>query len=206
LKLFSAKLITLGVAAILQGVAMAIFLFPHNIPSGGAAGISVLLHHIAQVPYALTLWTLNAGMLVLAIKWLGTSSAFWTIYCVTVTSLTINFISPHLHHPVSTVFIDLIIGSILFGIGVGILFRVGASSGGMDILALIISKLKGVPPGKTLFYINGIILLLTGILVDWKVIFYALVCQWIGTKMIDIMYKLQWKNKWTESFAEKTAS
>lgn len=67
----------------------------------------------------------------------------------------------------------------------------GASSGGMDILALIISKARGSAPGRTLFYINGSLLLLTGVVVDWKVIVYAVICQMIGTRMIDLIYKLE---------------
>jgi uncharacterized membrane-anchored protein YitT (DUF2179 family) len=191
------KSLLLGIAAAVQGFAMAAFLFPHFIPSGGAAGIGVLLNYVWDIPYAATLWGLNAGMLFAAVKWLGKSSALWTMYCVTVTSLTVNSISPHMQQPVSTVILDLLTGAVLFGVGVGILFRMGASSGGMDILALILSKLKGFPPGKSLFWINGSILLLTGIVVDWKVILYAIVCQWISTKLLDVIYKVRFKTKYT---------
>ncbi|RBP06639.1 YitT family protein [Rossellomorea aquimaris] len=155
--------------------------------------MSVLLNYLLHVPFAITLWVLNAALLLAAVKWLGKENALWTMYCVTVTSFVVNFLNSYLIGTVSIVFVDLLIGSILFGIGIGILFRMGASSGGMDILALIISKLKGYTPGKTLFVINGSVLLLTGIVVDLKIILFALVCQFIGTRILDIICQLEYK-------------
>ncbi|OXS55391.1 putative 5xTM membrane YitT family protein [Bacillus sp. V-88] len=183
------KAVILGLASTIQGLAMAVFLFPHFIPSGGAASVSVLLNYLLHVPFAVTLWVMNACLLGAAVKWLGKENAFWTMYCVTVTSVVVDAADPLMTGTVSFVFVDLLIGSILFGIGVGVLFRMGASSGGMDILALIISKLKGYSPGKTLFAINGSVLLLTGIVVDLKIILFAIACQFIATRILDIINK-----------------
>ncbi|WP_061810246.1 YitT family protein [Rossellomorea vietnamensis] len=183
------KAVILGLASTIQGLAMAVFLFPHFIPSGGAASVSVLLNYLLHVPFAVTLWVMNACLLGAAVKWLGKENAFWTMYCVTVTSVVVDAADPLMTGTVSFVFVDLLIGSILFGIGVGVLFRMGASSGGMDILALIISKLKGYSPGKTLFAINGSVLLLTGIVVDLKIILFAIACQFIATRIVDTINK-----------------
>ncbi|WP_394582422.1 YitT family protein [Cytobacillus firmus] len=185
------KSLILGIAAGIQGIAMTFFLFPHFIPSGGAASLAVLFNFLLDTPYSVTLWVLNAGLLLAAAKWLGKSSVFWTLFCVSVTSVTIDFLTPYITEPLNPVLLDLLLGAAVFGVGVGILFRMGASSGGMDILALIISKARGSAPGRTLFYINGSLLLLTGVVVDWKVIVYAVICQMIGTRMIDLIYKLE---------------
>lgn len=192
------KGIVLAVAACIQGCAMSFFLFPHFIPTGGAASVAVLLNFILKVPFELTLWLLNAGLLFVAIKWLGKGSALWTLYCVSITSTTIKMLSPFSTEPFSNVVLDLIIGSLVFGVGIGILFRMGASSGGMDILALLISKIKGYPPGKTLFVINGSILLITGIVVDWKIIIFAIAGQYISTFMLDIICKIKIHHKLSE--------
>lgn len=185
------KSLILGIAAGIQGIAMTFFLFPHFIPSGGAASLAVLFNYLLDTPYSVTLWVLNAGLLLAAAKWLGKSSVFWTLFCVSVTSVTIDYLTPYITEPLNPVLLDLLLGAAVFGVGVGILFRMGASSGGMDILALIISKARGTAPGRTLFYINGSLLLLTGVVVDWKVIVYAVICQMIGTRMIDLIYKLE---------------
>ncbi|AND38379.1 MULTISPECIES: YitT family protein [Cytobacillus] len=187
------KSLILGMAASIQGIAMTFFLFPHFIPSGGAASLAVLFNYLLDTPYSVTLWVLNAGLLLAAAKWLGKSSVIWTLFCVSVTSVTIDSLTPYITEPLNSVLLDLLLGAVVFGAGVGILFRMGASSGGMDILALIISKARGSAPGRTLFYINGSLLLLTGVVVDWKVIVYAVICQMIGTRMIDLIYKVDIK-------------
>jgi uncharacterized membrane-anchored protein YitT (DUF2179 family) len=192
------KSLILGIAAGIQGIAMTFFLFPHFIPSGGAASLAVLLNYLLDTPYSVTLWVLNASLLLSAAKWLGKSSVFWTLFCVSITSITIDSLTPLVSEPLNSVLLDLFIGAIVFGIGVGILFRMGASSGGMDILALIISKARGCAPGRTLFYINGSLLLVTGIVVDWKVIIYAIICQMIGTRIIDFIYKMEFNFKLAE--------
>jgi uncharacterized membrane-anchored protein YitT (DUF2179 family) len=177
---------------------MTFFLFPHFIPSGGAASLAVLLNYLLDTPYSMTLWVLNASLLLAAAKWLGKSSVFWTLFCVSITSITIDSLTPLVSEPLNPVLLDLLLGAVVFGIGVGILFRMGASSGGMDILALIISKARGCAPGRTLFYINGSLLLITGIVVDWKVIIYAISCQMIGTRIIDFIYKMEFNFKLAE--------
>ncbi|MFT4413037.1 YitT family protein [Fredinandcohnia humi] len=189
------KGLLLGIAAMIQGFAMATFLFPHFIPTGGAASVAVLMNYVVKVPFETSLWVLNASLLFAAVKWLGKASALWTMYCVTVTSITINLLSPFTTEQVFNVFLDLPIGSVIFGIGIGILFRMGASSGGMDILALLISKTNGYPPGKTLFFINGTILLVTGVVVDWKIILFAIAGQFISTMILDLVCKGRLKPK-----------
>lgn len=192
----------LGIGATIQGLAMALFLFPHFIPSGGAASVGVLLYYLLQVPYGITLWVLNASLLFIAYKWLGKSNALWTLFCVSVTSFTISYTTPFIHGTISYVIVDLVIGAILFGIGIGILFRLGASSGGMDILALIISKHKRMAPGKTLFWINTFLLLLTSFVVDWRILIYAISCQFIGTKILDVINTINFANK-TKKMSEQ---
>ena len=187
------KVILLTVGSVVQGLAMALFLFPHFIPSGGAAGISVILHHIWDVPFAWTIWILNAVLLVMAFKWLGIASVCWTMYCVSVTAIIINIVSMEVLYPLNFILVDLFLGAILFGIGLGLLFKFGASSGGMDILALILCKIRKTKPGKTLFYINGTILLVAGFILDWKIVLYAIVCQFIITRVVDLVVQFRLK-------------
>ncbi|WP_231584190.1 YitT family protein [Domibacillus indicus] len=173
--------------AAIQAAAMSVFLFPHAVSSGGAAGISILMHYLFEVPYAASIWGVNAVMIVLAVKWLGLKTAAATMYCVTVTAAAIDFLTPFFPVPPGTIWMDLPAGALLFGIGLGILFKSGASSGGMDIAALILSKWRNWPPGRSLFYINTAILIATGLVVDVRTILYAVVCQWLASRIIDII-------------------
>lgn len=171
---------------------MAIFLFPHSIPSGGAAGIAILVNHWFHLPLGFSLWLSNVLFLVFALKYFGYTWTFRTILAVATTSTTVTLLSndffaiPHTH-----IILDIMAGSMFFGIGVGILIRTGASSGGMVIPALMIATYKNWSPGKVMMGINLLIFLLTALVIDFKIVFYAIICQFISTNVIDLIYQLK---------------
>ncbi|WP_332628917.1 YitT family protein [Halalkalibacter flavus] len=182
-------LITCG--GFIQGIGMALFLFPHSIPSGGAGGLAVLLNYWVNIPFSFALWLVNFSMLVAAIYWLGNASAIGTMYGITITSLSVHLFSFELYRPYDNVWIDLVIGSIILGIGVGILLRQGVSNGGMGVLALIIANVRDIAPGKPLFFLNGSIFIVTGSIIAWPIVIQALISQWLSTKMVDVIFRLR---------------
>lgn len=174
----------------IQGIAMALFLFPHAIPSGGAGGIAILLNHWFSLPLSFALWMVNFSMLVAGIRWLGNHSAIGTMFAISVNAVFINLFSLPEGTVLNPVWVDLIIGSIILGIGVGILLKQGVSNGGLGVVALIISKYRSRNPGSPLFWMNGSIFLLTSIIVAWHIIILAIISQWIATRFVDIIYSL----------------
>ncbi|TCS83195.1 YitT family protein [Tepidibacillus fermentans] len=179
-------MITIG--AIIQGLAMDIFLFPNNIPSGGAGGIAVLMNYLFHIPIGVALWLANFSMLLAGIKWLGNSSVIGTMYSISVAAITIQVFDL----PIPTlpnVWIDLFVGSLILGIGVGILLRQEVSNGGVGVIALIVAKYRNTTPGKPLFLINGLIFLLTASIISWEIIFQAIFSQWLSSKIVDMIFE-----------------
>ncbi|PLR95241.1 YitT family protein [Bacillus sp. T33-2] len=187
----------------IQGFGMGVFLFPHAIPSGGAGGIAVLLNHLVGLNMGIALWIVNFSMLVLAVRFLGNRVALWTMVSITATSFSIYLFQQVLHLPDRIIWVDLLLGSIFLGTGIGLLLRQGVSNGGVGVIALIISSSRNTLPGKPLFLINGFIFILTASVISWDIIFQALLSQWISTKMVDYVcgidfyqvYTLGWRKK-----------
>lgn len=186
-----------------QGLGMGLFLFPHSIPSGGAGGISVLINYFFHLDIGIALWIVNFSMLMLAMKYLGNNSVIWTMVAITVTSFTIILVQKGFYTPIGNVWIDLVVGSILLGTGIGLLLREKVSNGGVGVIALIIATSRNTFPGRPLFWINGFIFILTAFVISWDIIIQTLVSQWISTKMVDrvykinfhVVYKLNWRRK-----------
>jgi len=185
------SLFLLLVGAFFQGVAMALFLFPHNVPSGGAAGLAIIINHFTSLPLGFSLWLVNFAFLILALQYFGYSWTIKTMLSVTITSVTISLINTHIIIPHSYFLVDLICGSILFGIGVGLLIRNGASSGGMVIPALMIAKHYDWSPGKVMLWMNFFIFLLTAFVIDLKIVIFAIICQTISTNIIDFIFYMK---------------
>lgn len=177
--------------ACLQGFGMAIFLFPHSIPSGGAAGIAILMNHWFGFSLGFSLWIANATFLLFALNYFGYSWTFRTVFSVATTSATVSFLTSQIMIPHVNIYFDLIAGSIFFGIGVGLLIRFGASSGGMVIPALIIANYKNWSPGKAMMGINLFIFLLNSLVIDYKIVVYAIICQFFSTNIIDFVQELK---------------
>lgn len=193
-------LVILG--SVTQGMGMGLFLFPHSIPSGGAGGLTVLMHHWFGISMGLALWLINFSFLLLGMKVLGKRFALWTVASITITSLAVHLFEQITISNRSLVY-DLIAGSIFLGTGIGILMRQGVSNGGIGVVALIISVKRKVLPGKPLFMMNIIIFLFTGLIIDWKLIFLALISQWISSRLIDAANQVSFEETYTLDWRKK---
>jgi uncharacterized membrane-anchored protein YitT (DUF2179 family) len=187
----------------IQGFGMGLFLFPHAIPSGGAGGLAVLLNHFFHLDIGIALWLMNFSMLLLGIKYLGHASTIWTMFAITVTSFAIYFFQRTLPIPKNNVWVDLLIGSLFLGVGVGLLLRQNVSNGGVGVIALIIAKLKNTFPGRPLFFINASIFVLTASIIAWEIIVQALISQYISTKMVDLIYRIRFYEVYSLQFRKK---
>lgn len=183
--------ILLFFGAIIQGLAMSLFLFPHNIPSGGGAGLAILLNHFFHLPLGFALWIANAVFLIFALNYFGFTWTIKTILSVATTSLTVSYMTENVFLTHIHIGLDLLLGSIFYGIGVGTLIRVGSSSGGMVIPSLMIARISNWNPGVVMFWINLCIFLLTSVVIDYKIILFAIICQFLSTRVIDYIYVLE---------------
>lgn len=177
--------------AVLQGMSMSFFLFPHSIPSGGAAGIAILMNYWFHIPLGFSLWLANIVFLVFALQYFGYTWTFRTIFSVATTSATVSYITTQVHVQHVHILVDITAGSLFFGIGVGLLIRAGASSGGMVIPALMIASYKNWSPGKVMMGINLIIFMLTALVIDYKIVIFAIICQFFSTNIIDFIYEMR---------------
>ncbi|WP_410511341.1 YitT family protein [Paenibacillus sp. BR2-3] len=179
-------LITTG--SVIQGFGMAVFLFPHSIPSGGAAGLAVLLNYWFHLPMSIGLWLMNIMFLLSTVHYLGKVSAFGTIMVITITAVSVNIIDVYINSPFSNIWMDLLAGSIFLGSGIAVLLGQRVSNGGIGYVALAIYKFKKINPGKTLFWMNGCVFLITAYVIDWKIIIQAIICQWLSTRIVIWIY------------------
>lgn len=179
---------------LLQGLGMSLFLFPNDIPTGGAAGIAVLLNYLFHIPHGISVWAVNVSMLFTAVKWLETRTFVGTLASITVTSVSVLIFDIILPDVTSNVWLDLTSGAVLLGLGIGLLYKYKISNGGFGALALMISIYRNGNPGTILFVMNCMIFMVTASVIAWGIVFQALLCQFISTRIIDIIYQFRFKS------------
>lgn len=185
----SLKILTLVIGSFLAGVSMKLFLFPFNIPSGGAAGISVLLHNLLHIPNGMGLFVLNSGLLLLAFRLYGAAFVSRTLFTVFTMSVTVDLLP--FQPPVSDSWIAAVFGALGFGVSMSIILYSGSTTGGMDILAKWLEQKWGLPFGTNLFVINSVILLTAGALLSWKITLLGVFVQFLSNSVINLLRKVR---------------
>ena len=135
-KLKSYLLIILGLT--ITAAAISLFYVPNKIVSGGVSGVSTILYHTLKIPTGVSFGVINLVLLLLGMKFLGKSFTFKTLAGAGFLSLMVQAFS-YLPPVTDDIFLAAIFGSILYGFGIGLTLICGASSGGTDILARLIS-------------------------------------------------------------------
>jgi len=136
-----------------------LFLIPAEITGGGVSGISAVVFFATKIPVSLTFLVINAVLVLIAIKILGASFGVKTIYSIAVLTVFFAVFQSVLEKPlVDDTFLSAVIGGMTGGIGLGIVFSRGGSTGGTDIFAMIIMKYRNVSPGKLIMLFDVIII------------------------------------------------
>ncbi|MBT2725409.1 YitT family protein [Bacillus sp. ISL-75] len=167
-------------------VAFNLFLIPHEVLSSGLSGISMILGMISPVNTGVANFLLNFPLLIIGYKMLGKRFIVNSIFAVIIISIGLYLI------PVHAIADDRILSSIfggaLTGLGVGIVFRCSGSTGGFDIIGMIVARKRDFPIGVLLSGMNAVVILISGFLFDWDSALYTLVSIFVTGKVVDAIY------------------
>lgn len=178
--------------ALLNAISMNLFLRPANVYSSGFTGVAQLLSKVLTEFTPLTvsmgylLLLLNIPVAILGWKKVGKSFTFYSFLSVVFSSLFLELIP--LKAVSHDILLNAVFGGVILAIGVGLTLKWGASTGGVDIIALVLSKVKDKPIGTYLFIMNAIIILTAGYLFGWEKALYTLVTLYTSTRVIDTIH------------------
>ncbi len=150
--------ITLGMATYAFGFCA--FILPQKVVIGGVAGLGTIIYFLTGIPVAVSQYALNLILLAIAYKVVGKKFVLGTIFGATMISVWVGIFQPLFQDIRITdePFMNIVIGGILAGIGVGMAFTHNGSSGGTDIIAAMVSKHTNVSVGRTMLYVDFFII------------------------------------------------
>ncbi|KKI93027.1 hypothetical protein WQ54_05820 [Bacillus sp. SA1-12] len=178
--LYIKKFAVLLFASICVGIGLNMFIIPIHLINGGIFGISLLIKYIWGIKIGHVMIMINTPIYLISLKY-DKSYFINALLGLAFTSTIIDLLIPLnglVHLPI---LISAIFGGVIKGIGVGTMLRFHISPGGVDLLALLISKWKGMNPGIVIFMIDSLIIL-AGILVlkDMKLIYSFITISCVG--------------------------
>ncbi len=168
-----------------------LFVSPYKIVPGGVYGIGIILYHLMDLPIGLTGLALNIPLAVIGVKLLGPRFGVKTVVGFFLVSGFIDGIEMwYGSEPLveGDPLLSSIFGGVFIGLGLGLIFKARATSGGTSILAMIMTKYTRVPIGQSLAIVDalvvGLALLSFG---DWTIPLYSLIVIFITGKVIDVV-------------------
>ena len=167
------------------------FITPHKIVPGGVYGISIVIHHTLGFPVGLTALAFNIPLVILGIKLLGPRFGAKTITGFVLTAIFVDvlgYFSEWKPLIEGDVLLASIFGGLLMGVGVGFIFKARATSGGTDVIAMIVGKYTRMPLGQLMILVDSCIVIV-GLIAfgDWKIPLYSWIVIFIMGKVIDIV-------------------
>ncbi|MGM0874151.1 MAG: YitT family protein [Bacillota bacterium] len=174
------KFTVLLFSSVCIGIGLNMFILPIHIINGGIFGISLLIKYIWGIKIGHIMIFLNTPIYLIALKY-DKSYFINAILGLAFTSTMIDLLMPlngFIHLPIIS---SAILGGIIIGIGVGLMLRYHISPGGVDLIALLISKSKAINPGIVMFIIDTLIIIAGIILLkDFRLIYSFITISFVG--------------------------
>lgn len=186
--LHTKKLIVVIIGAFLNAIAMNLFLIPAKVYSSGFTGLAQLLSNIFHgvISTGILLFLLNIPVTILGWMKVGKSFTLYSFLSVVFMSFFLEILP--IYAVSNDIFLNAVFGGVILAVGVGLTLRWGASTGGMDIIAMVLSRMKDRPVGTYFFTLNAIIIITAGYLYGWEKALYTLVALYASTRVIDAIH------------------
>ena len=187
--------INLGMAVFSLG--WAAFLLPYHITTGGMAGMFAIVYYVTGFPMSYAILIANGILLVFALWQLGWKFTIKTAYAVLALSAYLQLGQDMMTADDGTMMqllgegqdsMACVLGAVLNGLGIGIVFLSGGSTGGWDVIAAIINKYRNVSLGRVLLYLDFLVIASCWpIFHDWRMVVFGYVTLAIYTYVLDML-------------------
>lgn len=182
--------LTITFGLVLYAVGLIGFIKPVGIVTGGLTGIALLVEYATKIPLQYTYFLTNCVLLVVALKILGVKFLIKTIYGVFVLTGLLTICQLYITSPIveGEPLLSGVIGAMMCGTGIGLVFSSNGSTGGTDIVVAIINKYKNIAFGRGMLLCDFVIISSSYFLFyDYQKIVYALIVMGVMTYCIDMV-------------------
>lgn len=189
------------VGTFIMAAGFVLFINPYKIVPGGVYGIAIVIHYLTEgaftfwplgIPIGLLGLVMDIPLTLMGMKILGPRFGVKTIVGFILTASFMDLLTWFIgrNDPLELgdqILLASIFGGVMIGFGLGLIFRSRATSGGTDIVAMIINKYTGLPLGQLLIIVDSVIVLIgLAAFGDWKIPLYSWIVIFITGKVIDI--------------------
>jgi len=184
------KITYLVIGCIICALSYSVFLIPHQIVPGGVTGIAMLLHFVYHSPVGVVAIILNIPLFIVAVKVLGIIFGFRSLIAIFFTNLLIDFFiyTIKITTPTQNTILAALYGGLLLGLGLGLIFRGEASTGGTDIVGQILNRYTNMSIGMWIMIVDFVVITLAGITTNSiELALLGYLALFLSSKIIDLV-------------------
>ncbi len=151
--------VVIAFGLLIFSLAWTAFLLPHQISGSGVSGIGAIVFYATGIPMGYTYFAINVVLMIIGLKILGANFGIKSIYGIMLGAALLSVLQPLI--PTAVVqekFMSALIGGGLCGVGLGIIFTQGGSTGGTDIIAMVVTKYRNISPGRVILLCDVVII------------------------------------------------
>ncbi len=181
-------LVVLG--SVIMGIGYSLFLIPHHFVPGGVSGIAMIVNYFSRLPLGMLIMVLNIPVFILGVRIMGKKYALRSLLGMVISSLFIDFFQEILGLKSATdnTILAAIYGGFMLGVGLGLVFRGRASTGGSDILGQILNRWTGMSVGIAIMLIDFFIISASGVAFkQLEAPLYGYIVLFISSNVIDMI-------------------
>lgn len=164
------------------------FLAPNNVATGGTAGLAIVLHHVINLPTGVLMALINVPLLLVSLKYLGKTFAIKTIVCIAFIVVSVDIMAEVIKLPnlSNNIMLATLYGGVTIGIGLGLIFKGGASAGGGTILAKIIAANTSIKTSTVVLVLDAMVVISAGIVFkSMELALWSMISIYVASKLID---------------------
>lgn len=171
----------------ITAIALDVFLVPNKIAAGGVSGLATVTYYLFGWPVGATMLAINIPLLIAGIRSHGGSFGVRSLFGGVALSAFVDLLEPHVGPLTRDALLAAVYGGALSGVGLGLAFRHGGSTGGTDLAARLLDKMLPISTGQALFIIDFMVITLAGIVFDAELALYALITLFVTGKVVDVI-------------------
>lgn len=194
---FTKDFLSINLGMAVYSLGWAAFLLPYHITTGGLTGLLAIVYYVTGFPISLALLIINGILLMVAFKPLGWKFVAKTAYAVLALSTFLSLGQDMVTDAQGNLMQILgegqdsmacVLGAILNGLGIGIVFLAGGSTGGWDVIAALVNKYRNVSLGRVLLYLDLVVIgSCWPIFHDWRMVVFGYVTLAVYTYALDLL-------------------
>ncbi|MDC3414975.1 YitT family protein [Terrihalobacillus insolitus] len=177
------KYVVLFVFSIVLGFAFNMFLLPHEVLTGGVTGLAMVLGLLSPINSGIWLVLLNIPILIVGWMKVGKEFIGNSIFSVLVTSISMQYIP--VYKVTDDALLSAVFGGVIAGVAIGLIIRFYGSTGGFDVIGVILTKKRDIPLGGLIFGLNSVVVFISGFVFSWELALYTMASIYITGIVID---------------------